>query len=107
MIPWLSSCDRQMPPPKSSPEIEAASPEQLSLSIDEKRQAHGVSPARSFHGDPCTEDCSGHQAGYDWAEQKDIDDEDDCDTPSESFNEGCKSYVEETNGEDRDGEDSE
>jgi len=50
--------------------------------------------AATFDGYECTADCSGHQAGYDWAEQNDIDDEDACDTPSQSFNEGCQSYVE-------------
>ncbi|MFJ3450696.1 hypothetical protein ACIPM0_21120 [Pseudomonas sichuanensis] len=50
--------------------------------------------ATTFDGYECTDDCSGHQAGYDWAEQNDIDDEDACDTPSQSFNEGCQSYVE-------------
>jgi opacity protein-like surface antigen len=49
--------------------------------------------ADTFDGYECTDDCSGHQAGYDWAEQNDIDDEDSCDTPSESFNEGCQSFV--------------
>lgn len=43
---------------------------------------------------------SGHQAGYDWAEQHDIDDEGACETAgdshnSPSFTEGCKAYVEE------------
>lgn len=50
--------------------------------------------ASAFDGYECSDDCSGHQAGYDWAEQNDIDDEDACDTPSQSFNEGCQSYVE-------------
>ncbi len=50
--------------------------------------------AGSFDGYECLDDCSGHQAGYDWAEENDIDDEGACDTPSQSFNEGCQSYVE-------------
>ena len=37
----------------------------------------------------------GHDAGYEWAEENDIDDAGDCDTPSNSFNEGCEEYVEE------------
>ncbi len=49
----------------------------------------------TFHGDDCTEDCSGHEAGYSWAEENDISDEYDCDGNSNSFNEGCASYVEE------------
>ncbi|MCY1421172.1 hypothetical protein D3C76_290800 [compost metagenome] len=52
-----------------------------------------MSIAATFDGYECTDDCSGHQAGYDWAEENDIDDEDSCDTPSQSFNEGCQSYV--------------
>lgn len=50
--------------------------------------------ADTFDSYECTDDCSGHQAGYDWAEENDIDDESSCDTPSQSFNEGCQSFVE-------------
>ncbi|MHA3737654.1 hypothetical protein ACXR0M_18550 [Pseudomonas sp. Eth.TT006] len=50
--------------------------------------------AGTFDDYECTDDCSGHQAGYDWAEEKGIDDENFCSTPSESFNEGCQSFVE-------------
>lgn len=45
----------------------------------------------------CTEDCSGHEAGYDWAEDNWIEDEDDCDNWSNSFEEWCLEYVEENN----------
>ncbi len=50
-----------------------------------------------FNGDPCTEDCSGHEAGYEWAEEKGItqDDVDDYSGNSESFREGMQSYVDE------------
>jgi hypothetical protein len=50
---------------------------------------------RTFHGYACTQDCSGHEAGYQWAEDHDIDDPDDCGGNSESFIEGCKAYAEE------------
>ena len=61
----------------------------------------------SFAGYECTIDCSGHEAGYRWAEENDIDDEDVCDTAAEhsnspSFGEGCKAYV---NGESPDDDD--
>ncbi|MDR3204065.1 MAG: hypothetical protein LBV23_04910 [Deltaproteobacteria bacterium] len=46
-------------------------------------------------GYQCTDDCSGHEAGYNWARDNEIDDTDDCDGKSESFNEGCVAYVEE------------
>lgn len=49
---------------------------------------------RTFNGYDCTEDCSGHEAGYEWAEENDIYDEYDCDGYSNSFIEGCQAYVE-------------
>jgi hypothetical protein len=58
----------------------------------------GADGPGTFHDDPCTVDCSGHQAGYDWAEQHDIDDLDNCGGNSESFIEGCKAYVREQQG---------
>lgn len=52
--------------------------------------------ANSFGGYQCIGDCSGHQAGFDWAEQNQIDDEASCSTSSNSFNEGCVSFVQDT-----------
>lgn len=49
----------------------------------------------TFRGYPCTSDCSGHEAGYEWAEDNGISDADDCDGNSQSFIEGCISWVEE------------
>jgi hypothetical protein len=51
-----------------------------------------------FDGYDCTADCSGHEAGYKWAEEHDISDGDACDTAGEhsnspSFAEGCHAYV--------------
>jgi hypothetical protein len=57
--------------------------------------------ARTFGGYECTVDCSGHKAGYEWAETKDISDEASCEAilrrfPNRnSFYEGCLAYVEE------------
>ena len=50
--------------------------------------------SQSFHGYECTEDCGGHQAGYDWAENNGIEYIDDCGGTSQSFIEGCHAYVE-------------
>jgi len=47
-----------------------------------------------YKGYPCTQDCSGHMAGYAWAERKGINDEDYCGGTSNSFWEGCKSKTE-------------
>ncbi|PBB39623.1 hypothetical protein [Mesorhizobium sp. WSM3868] len=49
----------------------------------------------TFHGYDCTDDCSGHEAGYDWAARNNITDERDCEGDSRSFNEGCQAYVDE------------
>jgi hypothetical protein len=48
---------------------------------------------RTFGDFDCTEDCSGHAAGYSWAEKHSIDDESDCPQGnSQSFHEGCIAY---------------
>jgi hypothetical protein len=52
-------------------------------------------PPSNFDGYPCISDCSGHEAGYDWAEENGIDDPDDCMGRSQSFIEGCQTYAEE------------
>ncbi len=49
----------------------------------------------TFHGVDCLDDCSGHDAGYKWAEENGIFNEGDCDGKSDSFIEGCKIFVEE------------
>ena len=48
---------------------------------------------RTFGGYECTEDCSGHKAGYEWAEEHNITDESDCGGNSQSFIEGCQTYT--------------
>ena len=48
----------------------------------------------TFHGYECTVDCSGHEAGYAWAEENGITDPGDCGGNSQSFIEGCIAYTE-------------
>ena len=43
----------------------------------------------------CTDDCSGHDAGYEWASDQGISDPDDCGGKSDSFIEGCEAYANE------------
>lgn len=49
-----------------------------------------------YRGYPCTKDCSGHRAGYEWALRYGIIDPDDCPySPAHnSFWEGCRSASE-------------
>lgn len=43
----------------------------------------------------CTGDCSGHDAGYEWASENGIADPSDCGGKSVSFIEGCEAYANE------------
>lgn len=47
----------------------------------------------------CTEDCSGHDAGWEWAEENVVTDPDECGGKSVSFEEGCIAYAEERQAE--------
>ncbi len=42
----------------------------------------------------CTEDCSGHEAGFEWARNHEITDASECGGQSQSFAEGCQAYGE-------------
>ncbi|GAB2493119.1 hypothetical protein GCM10027084_02230 [Pseudoxanthomonas sangjuensis] len=63
----------------------------------DRTQRPATAPALPLysHGYPCTADCGGHEAGYQWAEAHDIEDPDDCGGNSQSFIEGCEAYTEE------------
>lgn len=41
----------------------------------------------------CTDDCSGHDAGFEFAKSQQIFDEDDCSDENPSFNEGCRAFA--------------
>jgi outer membrane murein-binding lipoprotein Lpp len=43
----------------------------------------------------CTEDCSGHEAGFEWAQDNDVTDASECGGNSQSFAEGCEAFAEE------------
>lgn len=64
-----------------------------------------LTPSRTFSGYECTDDCSGHEAGYQWAEDNSIDDPDDCSGNSDSFIEGCRAHAEEQIDSDMDDKD--
>ena len=59
------------------------------------QQAPIPASSPTFMGYRCTVDCSGHEAGYEWAGENGIDDPNDCDGNSDSFIEGCQAYAEE------------
>lgn len=51
--------------------------------------------ADTFKGYTCTKDCSGHKAGYAWAQKKGITDPSTCSGHSKSFIQGCRAAAEE------------
>jgi len=64
----------------------------------DERRDELESEAGSYAGYGCTVDCSGHEAGYEWAARNGIDDPDSCGGKSWSFIEGCRAYAEENGG---------
>lgn len=58
-------------------------------------QPENLTSGSTFHGFPCVDDCSGHQAGYAWAEAHAILRADRCGGDSQSFKEGCIAYTRE------------
>lgn len=62
--------------------------------FDERRDSYEGSRGE-YGGYGCTVDCSGHEAGYNWAQERGIDDPDQCGGNSWSFEEGCRAYAEE------------
>lgn len=65
--------------------------------VSAQPQPSNLRPLRSprFGGYECTSDCSGHRAGYEWAQARGIESPDDCSGRSQSFIEGCQAYAEE------------
>lgn len=61
------------------------------------RVQHCFKQSKSFGGYNCKGDCSGHEAGYNWASDNAYADEDDCEAmdanDSKSFYEGCLVFV--------------
>jgi hypothetical protein len=83
------------------------------ISSEDATEEHQDAPAEvdpvelaSDHGMPCTVDCSGHAAGYQWAETQGITDHDDCGGNSESFIEGCRTRAEEAAEQEHEEEDA-
>jgi hypothetical protein len=50
--------------------------------------------AENFKGYQCTKDCSGHKAGYAWAQHKGVTEKSQCTGKSQSFIEGCWAWAE-------------
>jgi len=81
--------------------------ESSSISAGDDKDSSPPEERDAKDDDQCKTDCSGHEAGHNWAEQHRIDDEDDCNhaeetSTSPSFREGCRAYVRENSANDSD-----
>ena len=109
----------------SHPSMETPAPAQQDTSADDSTDSqdaasnddtsshddsqHDAASGETFHSYTCTQDCSGHEAGYNWAEEHDITDPDDCPIDphnSPSFTEGCRAYADEQSGDSDDDDDN-
>lgn len=100
----LAGCSEANSPPDeiSAEEFIAGQPVEERLVAGEsyddfdKRRDASEGGYGTFEGYGCTVDCSGHEAGYAWAEEKGITDPDHCGGKSWSFIEGCRAYAAQT-----------
>ena len=53
--------------------------------------AYDIEDGRNY---VCTQDCSGHEAGFEWAQENDVNDSSECGGNSQSFLEGCEAFAE-------------
>lgn len=93
----ITGCSNGETPRDETADALASSTEEFAgegyAEFDDRRDSYEGSRGR-FEGYGCTQDCSGHEAGYAWAEDKGIADPDDCGGKSWSFIEGCRAYAE-------------
>lgn len=62
----------------------------------ERAEAEVSDTTYADQGQPygCTDDCSGHEAGYQWANEHEVANPEDCSGNSASFIEGCRARAE-------------
>lgn len=90
LVALVGACGSQEPVQESQREDVAAD-----ARADAEADLSGTTYQEVAGTSACTEDCSGHDAGYEWAQENEITDPDDCDGTSDSFIEGCQAYGEE------------
>lgn len=78
---WIQSLTRGANKKATDQAIEQALSNQKNIQSNTNTQTFGLYK--------CTDDCSGHFAGYRWAQKNKIKDVNECDSNSRSFNEGC------------------
>ena len=77
-----------------SSEKSSSTTQSITPTTQESDQSDTSSEQQTFGGYSCSYDCSGHEAGYEWAQDNDVCDEYYDGGNSESFAEGVRSYAE-------------
>jgi hypothetical protein len=76
---------------------EAKHQQKVEAAIEDRAAEIQAGTYQDTYGDEgCTLDCSGHVAGFAWAREHNITDENDCDAHGDadsSFAQGCKAFV--------------
>ena len=66
------------------------------LDSDEPPEGASTQEIRAWsRGYSCTTDCSGHEAGWNWSEAREISSPENCHGNSASFVEGCEAFARE------------
>ena len=77
--------------------IDAAADEaaEAAYAATEEAEASDVGASEVEEGgySGCIQDCSGHEAGFEWARDQDLSEESECGGNSASFIEGCQQFV--------------
>lgn len=93
----LTACSNSAPEADGSEASERHEVAEATLEVATEQATDEVS-AGTFeeYGDEstCTEDCSGHDAGFEWAKENGVTDSSECGGSSQSFIEGCEAYAE-------------
>lgn len=94
----LVACSQNAAPDHSMDAADAdpaigVSRDQYFSAIAPSRPIPAIAAPYTFGAYECTGDCSGHAAGYEWAEQNGIEAPEDCGGSSSSFIEGCEEYA--------------
>lgn len=60
-----------------------------------REDLQGSTYQENFGSADCTSDCSGHNAGFEWAQKRGLSDRAECSGNNNSFIEGCEAYFDE------------
>ncbi len=93
----LASCGSEATYESDSYYGEQSEDERADALADARGELDGLTYQDQHGSFGCTEDCSGHDAGYQWAQDNEIEDAADCGGNSNSFIEGCEAYANDLN----------